>query len=35
MASRPGRLGYDSQSINSSNKSTRIYRKLSFSLIYY
>ena len=28
MASRPGRLGYDSQSINSSNKSTRIYRDL-------
>ena len=28
MASRPGRLGYDSQSINSSDKSTRIYRDL-------
>ena len=28
MASSPGRLGYDSQSINSSDKSTRIYRDL-------
>ena len=28
MASRPGRLGYDSQSVNSSDKSTRIYRDL-------
>ena len=28
MASRPGRLGYDSQSINSSDESTRIYRDL-------
>ena len=28
MASRPGRLGYDSQSTNSSDKSTRIYRDL-------
>ena len=28
MESRPGRLGYDSQSINSSDKSTRIYRDL-------
>ena len=28
MASRPGRLGYDSQSINSSDKSTSIYRDL-------
>ena len=28
MASRPGRLGYDSQLTNSSDKSTRIYRDL-------